>query len=93
MATLVEIVLETNARGRDFGRHPVLRRYERWRKGENRNMLYLMDAFKLLFENQNPSLTWLRNAGLDMVDSLPLAKQAIMKRAMGLQGNLPAILG
>lgn len=92
MATLVEVVLEAHARGRDFGRHPVLRRYERWRKGENRNMLYLMDAFKLLFENRNPSLAWLRNAGLDIVDGLPMVKQAIMKRAMGLQGNLPALL-
>ena len=93
MATLTEIVLDAKSRGRDYGRYQVLRRYERWRKGENRNMLYLMDAFKLLFENRNPTLTWLRNAGLDVVDGLPAVKQVIMKRAMGLQGNLPAIAG
>lgn len=92
-ATLTETVLAAHQRGRDFGRHTVLRRYERWRKGENRNMLYLMDGFKLLFENQQPFLTWLRNAGMDGVDSLPFIKQVIMKRATGLEGNLPDRIG
>ncbi len=50
-----------------------------------------MDGFKHLFENEMQSVQWLRNFGLDMVDSFPLAKHAIMKRAMGLEGNLPHI--
>lgn len=91
-ATLVETVLTARSRGRDFGRHQVLRRYERWRKGENRNMLYLMDGFKLLFENRHPSIQWLRNIGLDAVDGLPFIKQLIMKHATGLEGNLPEVL-
>ena len=48
-----------------------------------------MGGFKQLFENEMQSVQWLRNFGLDMVDSFPLAKHAIMKRAMGLEGNLP----
>jgi 2-octaprenylphenol hydroxylase len=88
-AALAEILIDTVSRGRDPGRLQVLRRYERWRKGENHNMMYIMDGFKHLFENQTQSVQWLRNFGLDMVDSLPLAKHAIMKRAMGLKGNLP----
>ena len=89
VATLVDQIQITSERKRDIGRTHVLRKYERWRKGENRNMLYLMDGFKYLFENQQPSLKWLRNAGLDMVDSVPFIKNTIMKRAMGLEGNLP----
>lgn len=90
-AALAEIVIDSNDRGRDPGLLQVLRRYERWRKGENHSMMYLLDGFKHLFENQTQSVKWLRNFGLDMVDSLPIAKHAIMKRAMGLEGDLPKI--
>ena len=88
-AVLAEELINTVEKGRDPGRLQVLRRYERWRKGENHNVMYLMDGFKHLFENEMQSVQWLRNFGLDMVDSFPLAKHAIMKRAMGLTGDLP----
>ena len=88
-AALAEVVIESCQRGRDPGRLQVLRRYERWRKGENRNMMYLLDGLKQLFENQLQSVQWLRNFGLDTVDSVPVVKHAILKRAMGLKGDLP----
>lgn len=88
-AALAEVIIDVVNRGRDPGRLQVLRRYERWRKGENNNVMYLMDGFKQLFENKTQSVQWLRNFGLDMVDSIPLAKHAIMRRAMGLEGDLP----
>ena len=90
-ACLAEIVIETYQRGRDPGRLQVLRRYERWRKGENKNMMYIMSGFKHLFENQFQPVQWLRNFGLDTVDSLPVIKNAILKRAMGLEGDIPNI--
>lgn len=90
-AVLAEEVINTLEKGRDPGRLQVLRRYERWRKGENNNVMYIMDGFKHLFENKMQSVQWLRNLGLDMIDSFPMAKHAIMKRAMGLEGDLPAI--
>lgn len=88
-AALAEVIIDSNNSGRDPGRMQVLRRYERRRKGENQSMMYLLDGFKHLFENQAQSVQWLRNFGLDMVDSLPVAKHAILKRAMGLKGDLP----
>lgn len=88
-AALAEIIIDTCQRGRDPGRLQVLRRYERWRKGENQRMMYLLDGFKHFFENQLQSVQWMRNFGLDMVDSLPVVKHAIMRRAMGLEGDLP----
>ncbi len=88
-ASLAEVIIDACQRGRDPGRLQVLRRYERRRKGENRNVMYLMDSFKHLFENQHQSVQWLRNFGLDTVDSLPVVKHAILKRAMGLTGDLP----
>lgn len=88
-ATLAEIIIESSQRGRDPGRLQVLRRYERRRKGENQSMMYLMSSFKHLFENEHQSVQWLRNFGLDTVDSVPVVKHAILKRAMGLEGDLP----
>ena len=88
-ASLADVVIDAVQRGRDPGRVQVLRRYERQRKGENQSMMYLMDGFKQLFENQSQSVQWLRNFGLDIVDSVPFAKHAIMRRAMGLKGDLP----
>ncbi len=90
-AALADVLIDSVSRGRDPGRLQVLRRYERRRKGENHSVMYLMDGFKHLFENETQTVQWLRNLGLDMVDSLPIAKHAIMKRAMGLEGNLPII--
>ena len=88
-AVLAEEVVGAYQRQRDPGRMQVLRRYERRRKGENQHMMYLLDGFKHLFENQLQSVQWLRNFGLDTVDSLPIVKHAILKRAMGLTGDLP----
>ena len=88
-AVLAELLLEAHQQHRDFGRMQVLRRYERQRKYENQAMMYLMDGFKHLFENQYQAVQWLRNAGLDLFDSLPVIKTALMKRAMGIAGNLP----
>ncbi len=88
-AALAEEVISSVQRKRDPGRLQVLRRYERRRRGDNACVMYLMDGFKQLFENQSQSVQWLRNFGLDMVDSIPIAKHEIMKRAMGLKGDLP----
>lgn len=90
-AALAEVVIESYQRQRDLGRTQVLRRYERRRKGENQSMMYLLEGFKHLFENQLQSVQWLRNIGLDTVDSLPFVKNEILKRAMGLKGDLPEI--
>ncbi len=90
-AALAEIVIDAYQRGRHHGRQQVLRKYERWRKGKNHSMMYLMDGFKYLFENQSQPLPLLRNVGLDMVNDLPLLKHAIMRRAMGIEGGLPDI--
>jgi 2-octaprenylphenol hydroxylase len=89
VASLAEILINTFNLGRDIGRLQVLRRYERWRKGENQQMMYLLDGFKYLFENEFQSVQWLRNLGLDIIDEMPIVKNAIMLRAMGLKGNLP----
>lgn len=90
-ATLAEVVLEARQRGRDIGALRVLRRFERWRKGENLAVMWLMDAFKGLFETAWEPLRVARNLGLALTDAATPVKRLIMLRAMGLEGDLPQI--
>lgn len=88
-ACLAQVLLEARKKNKDLGNMRVLRRYERWRKGENRLMMMVFEGFKYLFENQMTPLPLLRNTGLNMVDQNPYIKHFIIRRAMGLEGDLP----
>jgi 2-octaprenylphenol hydroxylase len=90
-ASLAEVVLDAAAAGKDIGSLKVLRRYERWRKGENLLMLGVMDGFKRLFGSSLPPLRWLRNLGLNLTDAAEPVKNLIARRAMGLEGDLPRL--
>ena len=88
-ASLAEILVAANNAGKDFGDYLVLRKYERWRKGENLTMLTAMTGFKTLFGNSNPMLVTLRNTGLNFTNSMSPVKNRIIRHAMGLVGDLP----
>jgi 2-octaprenylphenol hydroxylase len=90
-AALAEVIGDALARGRDIGDKSVLRRYERWRKGDNLTMIFALDGFKRLFSNDIAALARLRNAGLRAVDGFTPLKHAFVRRAMGLSGDLPAL--
>lgn len=91
VATLSEVILNAFAMQRDFGQYPVLRRYERWRKGHNLAMALLMDGFKQLFSTHLSPLRWSRRLGLNITNNNSLLKRFIMQRAMGLTGDLPKL--
>ncbi len=88
-ATLSEVII--NAKNRDFGSYKELRRYERWRKGENLVMLKAMDGIKSLFGNESNIVKQARNFGLNFTNNAPALKQLIMEYAMGLKGDLPRL--
>lgn len=90
-ATLAEVLLDTSSLKGDVGSLKGLRRYERWRKGENLLMLGVLDGFKRLFGSPLAPLRWLRNTGLDLTDAAWPIKNAIARRAMGLAGDLPRL--
>ena len=90
-ATLLEVITNAYCQGRDPGAYAVLRRYERWRKGENYLMLKVLQGFKILFESRLGSVRALRNTGLDLTDMAAPLKHAIMRFAMGLYGDLPSV--
>ncbi len=90
-AALAEVLKEARQIGEDIGERLVLRRYERWRKGENLAMIMAMDAFKELFGTSLPPVCWARNLGLSLTDAAGPVKRLIMRRAMGLEGDLPRV--
>ncbi|HEY1772506.1 MAG TPA: UbiH/UbiF/VisC/COQ6 family ubiquinone biosynthesis hydroxylase [Gammaproteobacteria bacterium] len=90
-AALAEVITEAARKGRDVGDLGVLRRYERWRKGDNLAMIFALDAFKRLFSNENAGVARLRNVGLRAVDRFTPLKHAFVRRAMGLSGDLPLL--
>ncbi|MBE9526976.1 MAG: UbiH/UbiF/VisC/COQ6 family ubiquinone biosynthesis hydroxylase [Proteobacteria bacterium] len=86
---LAEEILRAHEKKRNIGSLATLRRYERRRKGDNIAMLAAMDGFKKLFSNDISPVKLLRNSGLNFVDNLPLLKNMMIKRAMGVSGELP----
>jgi 2-octaprenylphenol hydroxylase len=83
MSTLLQVLTEARQQQRDIGSEKILRRYERWRRADNRSMLIAMDGFKRLFSTEQPLLRWVRNLGLNLTDrSLPI-KRLIMQQALG----------
>ncbi len=88
-ACLSQIISETRKTGRDIGAMLSLRRYERWRKGENTAMLLAMEGFNRLFANTFEASRFVRHIGFSLTKKLPWAKKYFMQRATGLRGELP----
>lgn len=86
VGALAELLVEVGAD--DCGDQRRLRRYERWRKGDNLTMMAAMDGIKRLFGSDATTLGLLRNLGLNLVDHSGPFKNGIMRRAMGVEGEL-----
>lgn len=93
VAVLAECILTARSRGRNPYSHRVLRSYERWRKADNLRMRIVLNQLKRLFEAEHEMMIRIRGIGLNAFDSIPCLKSAIMRQAMGLAGDLPAVAG
>lgn len=90
-AALAEQILRHHGMGADIGLLANLRGYERWRKSEAARMLAAMEGLKRLFAGSNPFKKLVRGVGLCAVDGLGPLKQGVVRAAMGLEGELPAL--
>jgi 2-octaprenylphenol hydroxylase len=91
-AVLAEEIIRATKRGADIGSVEILKKFERRRQSNNLVMMSVMEGFKRLFEQEALPVRWLRNVGLRVVDKLGLVKEGIMRRAMGLDGDLPIVM-
>lgn len=90
-AALAEQLLKSQRAGADIGLLANLRGVERWRKSEAARMLAAMEGLKRLFGGSNPLKKLVRGVGLRAVDGLGPLKQRVIRAAMGLDGELPAL--
>jgi 2-octaprenylphenol hydroxylase len=90
-ATLAEVLIQSSSQEKDPGAYAVLRKYERWRKGENMAMMAAMDGFKKAFGSDLEPVKMLRGLGLNFANQTAPLKNLIMRRTMGLQGDLPQL--
>ena len=88
VASLMDVVVNALNDKKDIGDLKVLRRYERWRRADNRSMLLAMDGLKRLFGSELSGVKILRSLGLDITNKLTPLKNLIMRQAMGASNKI-----
>ena len=90
-AVLCEVIQNALAKKRDFSHLATLRRYERWRKGDNLLMFKAMETLNTLFATEKSSIISLRGLGIHLTNQIPWVKNIFIRYAVGLQDNLPTL--
>ncbi|MDN5865205.1 MAG: UbiH/UbiF/VisC/COQ6 family ubiquinone biosynthesis hydroxylase [Gammaproteobacteria bacterium] len=88
-AALAEVITDAKRAGRDVDDFLVLRRYERWRHGENLAMQTALTGFKQLFGLDSEPARSLRGAGMKLFDRAQPVKRQAIRIALGTAGDLP----
>jgi 2-octaprenylphenol hydroxylase len=83
-AELARQVCDALAAGLHPGDRPVLRRYERARKGENATMLHFMTGLNRLFATDSRIIAGIRAAGMRMFNRSGPIRERAVKVALGV---------
>lgn len=89
VAALSQVLAEAHKKSRPMGDLATLRRYERWRRGDNQSVMSLMDLFHRLYAPQPLPVRLVRNVGMSLLNQADPIKNQVIRRAMGLEGDLP----
>jgi 2-octaprenyl-6-methoxyphenol hydroxylase len=92
VAALAEVVVDAARLGIDIGQADVLERYQRWRRFDTMAMGIATNSLNMLFSNRSNLLRGVRDFGLGLVDRLPPLKNAFIRQAAGLTGEVPRLL-
>lgn len=92
VAALAEVVADAMRLGLDPGNAETLRTYERWRRFDSTLSTFAFDGLNRLFSNDWMLVRAARDAGLGIVDRLPVLKRFFVAEAAGLTGQLPRLL-
>ena len=90
-AALTDVIIEADSKAKDIGSRRILRRYERWRRGENAIMISLLDGFYHAFKPQSVAVQSVRSTALNIADRAGPVKRFTMRYAMGTAGQLPSL--
>lgn len=88
-ASLAELIVNAQKAGQDIGAHRLLRRYERWRRGENAIMISVLDGFYHAFKPQPGPLRKVRSLAMSAANNAGPLKHTVMRYAMGTGGEVP----
>jgi ubiquinone biosynthesis UbiH/UbiF/VisC/COQ6 family hydroxylase len=69
---------------RACGDSRLLRRYERGRREQHFALQCATDGLQRLFSSQSKTLRQVRNRGLELADALPVVKNLLARRALGI---------
>ncbi|MGR9107323.1 MAG: UbiH/UbiF/VisC/COQ6 family ubiquinone biosynthesis hydroxylase [Gammaproteobacteria bacterium] len=90
-AALAETVISARDRKRPIAGSNTLRKYERWRKGDNLAMLAGMDFLHRVFLYSPPGFDYLRSFGMNLINRGAPIKNLFNRYAMGLRPDLPGL--
>jgi 2-octaprenylphenol hydroxylase len=90
-ATIIELLINARAAGRPLASYKLLRRYERWRKGDNLILLGSMDMLKRLYAISNEPFTTIRAQGMNKINQTAWLKNHFNQYAMGLRADMPTL--
>ena len=79
----VEALLKVTDGVSDCGNARLLRRYERARKEDVLLMQVATDGLARLFASEAEPLRFLRNAGMNLLNGLPVLKRRLIAQALG----------
>lgn len=92
VAALAESVVDAVRLGIDPGQADVLERYQRWRRFDTMAIGVATNTLNVLFSNESTLLRSVRDIGLGLVDRMPPLKNAFIRQAAGLTGEVPRLL-
>lgn len=90
-AALIETVLNAKAAGKSWGSFSVLRKYERWRRGDNAIVQRSMETFDWLFKQDASLKAVLRKSLLPVANRLTPVKNWLMGQALNGREALPKL--
>lgn len=88
-AALIETLVEARNQNRPIGQLSVLRRYERWRRGDNAIVQRSMEGFDWLFAQDASLKAPLRRVAMPLANQLTPVKNWLMERALYGREALP----
>jgi 2-octaprenyl-6-methoxyphenol hydroxylase len=92
VAVLAEITNERASLGLDIGDDMALEHYSRWRRTDGMVLVAVTDGINRLFANDMAPVRVAREFGLALVEQIGPAKRLFMLHAMGLIGDVPALM-
>lgn len=79
---LAHHIVQAIEQKKPFNKLSMLKKYQRERKYYNTKMLAMMDGVKILFATQSPTLSSVRNIGLETLNQHPILKNMFSRQAL-----------